>query len=117
MVSGGDSEGQLGLEMKFMGREKLHEILEKMDLSTIRIPTGALLSAQLDLRLAYSQCDGFRRSDLGAKSIRVFAAPDCSLLSLWYGLSGACGDYEKRKETRLGPGETDWGGTGSGYNK
>ncbi|KAI8484458.1 hypothetical protein Bbelb_377290 [Branchiostoma belcheri] len=42
-------------------REKLHEILEKMDLSTIRIPTGALLSAQLDLRLTYSQCDGFRR--------------------------------------------------------
>ncbi|XP_078682183.1 uncharacterized protein LOC144916734 [Branchiostoma floridae x Branchiostoma belcheri] len=61
IVSGGDTDGQMGLEMKSLGREALQNILRQMDLSAIQIPTGHLLSAQLDIGINYNQCRKLRR--------------------------------------------------------
>ncbi|KAI8494600.1 hypothetical protein Bbelb_278260 [Branchiostoma belcheri] len=61
IVSGGDTDGQMGIEMKSLGREALQNILRQMDLSAIQIPTGYLISAQLDIGINYNQCRKLRR--------------------------------------------------------
>ncbi|XP_019626641.1 PREDICTED: uncharacterized protein LOC109471732 isoform X1 [Branchiostoma belcheri] len=59
--SGGDEQQQMSLELKSLGRQQLQDMLRDIDVGSITIPTGHLLSAQLDLGLNNSQRIKLRR--------------------------------------------------------
>ncbi|XP_066263922.1 uncharacterized protein [Branchiostoma lanceolatum] len=59
--SGGEGQAQLLRELRALTRQDLQRTLQELNLDTIRIPTGHLLSAVTDIGLTFSQTRKWRR--------------------------------------------------------
>ncbi|XP_019641230.1 PREDICTED: uncharacterized protein LOC109482826 [Branchiostoma belcheri] len=60
-ASGGEEQAQLVMELRAITRQDLARTLQELSLDTIRLPTGHLLAAAVDLGLTWSQTRNLKR--------------------------------------------------------
>ncbi|XP_066263806.1 uncharacterized protein [Branchiostoma lanceolatum] len=60
-ASGGDSASLMQAELRLHPREELQRMLHELHLDQVRIPTGHLLAAKVDIGMNWSQCRDLRR--------------------------------------------------------
>ncbi|KAI8484849.1 hypothetical protein Bbelb_374460 [Branchiostoma belcheri] len=83
--SGGEEQRRMSLELKSLGKQQLQDMLRDIDVGSITIPTGHLLSAQLDLGLNNSQRIQLRRT-----TVPMFLLVSAPLCRKWIRLSMQC---------------------------
>ncbi|CAH1242397.1 Hypp6657 [Branchiostoma lanceolatum] len=60
-ASGGDSSSLTQTELRQHPREELQRMLHEIHLDQVRIPTGHLLAAEVDIGMNWSQCRDLKR--------------------------------------------------------